>query len=93
MLHEQSSFSDLFIAHLLGRNSRSRVNFCMNRFRKLGFIEYGGKLPINSSVLSVVLHDEPSRLRSHGRWGLAMREPGGSRSELPGESNGAPRWT
>ena len=110
MLHEQSSFSDLFIAHMLGRNirieedlvdqlfnssekrlarallllarygkddtplrtlprlsqetlaemvgtTRSRVNFFMNKFRKLGFIEYNGKLKINSSLLSIVLHD------------------------------------
>lgn len=110
VLHEQPSFSDLFIAHMLGRNirieedlvdqlfnssekrlarallllarygkedtplrtlpklsqetladmvgtTRSRVNFFMNKFRKLGFIEYNGKLKINSSLLSVVLHD------------------------------------
>jgi CRP/FNR family cyclic AMP-dependent transcriptional regulator len=110
MLHDQSTFSDLFIAHMLGRNirieedlvdqlfnssekrlarallllarygkddtplhilpklsqetlaemvgtTRSRVNFFMNKFRKLGFIEYNGKLKINSSLLSIVLHD------------------------------------
>jgi len=110
MLHDQSSFSDLFIAHMVGRNirieedlvdqlfnssekrlarallllarygkddlplrelpklsqetlaemvgtTRSRVNFFMNKFRKLGFIEYNGKLKINSSLLSIVLHD------------------------------------
>jgi len=33
------------------------VNFFMNKFRKLGFIEYNGKLKINSSLLSIVLHD------------------------------------
>lgn len=110
MLHEQSTFSDLFISHMLGRNirieedlvdqlfnssekrlarallllarygkddlplrtlprlsqetlaemvgtTRSRVNFFMNKFRKMGFIEYNGKLKINSSLLSIVLHD------------------------------------
>jgi CRP-like cAMP-binding protein len=110
MLHEQSTFSDRFIAHVLARNirieedlvdqlfnssekrlarallliarygkqdkpqrvlpkvsqevlaemigtTRSRVNFFMNKFRKLGFIEYNGGLKINSSLLSVVLHD------------------------------------
>ena len=110
MLHDQSTFSDLFIAHMLGRNirieedlvdqlfnssekrlarallllarygkddmplrtlpklsqetlaemvgtTRSRVNFFMNKFRKMGFIEYNGKLKINSSLLSIVLHD------------------------------------
>jgi len=110
MLHEQSTFSDLFIAHMLARNirieedlvdqlfnssekrlarallllarygkddqplsvmprlsqetlaemvgtTRSRINFFMNKFRKLGFIEYNGTLKINHSLLSVVLHD------------------------------------
>jgi CRP/FNR family cyclic AMP-dependent transcriptional regulator len=110
ILHDQSTFSDLFIAHMLGRNirieedlvdqlfnssekrlarallllarygkddtplrtlpklsqetlaemvgtTRSRVNFFMNKFRKLGFIEYNGTLKINSSLLSIVLHD------------------------------------
>ena len=39
--------------------TRSRVNFFLNKFKKLGFIEYNGQLPItiNSSLLSVVLHD------------------------------------
>ena len=39
--------------------TRSRVNFFMNKFKKLGFIEYDGELPlkVNSSLLSVVLHD------------------------------------
>jgi hypothetical protein len=37
--------------------TRSRVNFFMNKFRKLGFIEYDGTIKVNSSLLSVVLHD------------------------------------
>jgi CRP/FNR family transcriptional regulator, cyclic AMP receptor protein len=38
--------------------TRSRVNFFMNKFRKLGFIpSNGGELSINSSLLSVVLHE------------------------------------
>jgi hypothetical protein len=39
--------------------TRSRVNFFLNKFKKLGFIEYRGEMPIkiNSSLLSVVLHD------------------------------------
>ncbi len=36
---------------------RSRVNFFMNKFRKLGFIKYNGEIHINDSHLSVVLHD------------------------------------
>jgi CRP/FNR family cyclic AMP-dependent transcriptional regulator len=109
LLHEQSAFSDRFIAYMLTRNirieadlvdqlfnssekrlarmllllarygetnpsrtvpklsqevlaemigvTRSRVNFFMNKFRKLGFIEYNGDIKINSSLLSIVLHD------------------------------------
>jgi CRP/FNR family cyclic AMP-dependent transcriptional regulator len=109
LLHEQSAFSDRFIAYMLTRNIRieadlvdqlfnssekrlarmllllarygetnpsrtvpklsqevlaemigvtgSRVNFFMNKFRKLGFIEYNGDIKINSSLLSIVLHD------------------------------------
>jgi CRP/FNR family cyclic AMP-dependent transcriptional regulator len=37
--------------------TRARVNFFMNKFRRLGFIEYNGGLKINSSLLSIVLHD------------------------------------
>jgi CRP/FNR family transcriptional regulator, cyclic AMP receptor protein len=114
VLHEQHTFSDRFIAHMLIRNmrteqdlidqlfnssekrlarallllasygkptkvktvvpkisqetlsemvgtTRSRVNFFMNKFKKLGFVEYDGDLEagiqVNSSLLSVVLHD------------------------------------
>ena len=109
-LHDQSEFSDRFIAHMLARNirieedlvdqlfnssekrlartllllsrygkddqtplklpklsqetladmvgtTRSRVNFFMNKFRKLGFIEYNGGLKVHPSLLSIVLHD------------------------------------
>jgi CRP-like cAMP-binding protein len=46
------------LAEMVG-TTRSRVNFFLNKFKKLGFIEYNGELPvkINSSLLSVVLHD------------------------------------
>jgi hypothetical protein len=37
--------------------TRSRVNFFMNKFRKLGFIEYNGELKVNDSLLTVVLRD------------------------------------
>jgi CRP/FNR family cyclic AMP-dependent transcriptional regulator len=109
-LHDQPSFSEVFVTHLLSRNirieedlvdqlfnssekrlarvllllanfgkegtphtvipkmsqetlaeivgtTRSRVSFFMNRFRKLGFIEYNGGLTIHSSLLNIVLHD------------------------------------
>jgi CRP-like cAMP-binding protein len=110
LLHEEPSFADLFMTHLLSRNikieedlvdqlfnssekrlarvllilanfgkdgapqtaipkisqetlagivgtTRSRVNVFMNRFRKLGFIDYNGGLKIHSSLLNIVLHD------------------------------------
>ena len=110
ILHNEPSFAELFVAHLLSRNikieedlvdqlfnssekrlarvllllanfgkegqpeevipkisqetlagivgtTRSRVNFFMNRFRKLGFVDYNGGLKIHSSLLNIVLHD------------------------------------
>jgi CRP/FNR family cyclic AMP-dependent transcriptional regulator len=44
------------LADMIG-TTRPRVNFFMNKFRKLGFIEYNGGLQINTSLLSVVLHE------------------------------------
>jgi CRP/FNR family transcriptional regulator, cyclic AMP receptor protein len=44
------------LAEMVG-TTRSRVNFFMNRFRKLGFISYNGELEVHSSLLNVVLHD------------------------------------
>ena len=44
------------LAEMVG-TTRSRVNFFMNKFRDLGFIEYNGGMKVNSSLLSVVLHD------------------------------------
>ena len=113
LLHEQHTFSDRFIAHMLARNTRleedlvdqlfnasekrlartllllarygrpngprrvlpkisqevlaemvgttrSRVNFFMNKFRRLGFIDYNGGLKVHYALLSVVLHDSAS---------------------------------
>jgi len=111
VIHEEPAFSEMFIAHLLGRTirveadlvdqlfnssekrlarlllllanfgkdaapepmiakisqetlaemigtTRSRVSFFMNKFRKLGFIDYNGGIKIHSSLLNVVLHDQ-----------------------------------
>jgi CRP/FNR family cyclic AMP-dependent transcriptional regulator len=44
------------LAEMVG-TTRSRVNFFMNKFRKLGLIEYNGGLKVNSSLLSIVLHE------------------------------------
>jgi CRP/FNR family cyclic AMP-dependent transcriptional regulator len=111
-LHDEPEFAELFMAHLLDRNSRieedlvdqlfnssekrlarllllmanfgkhgepqpivgkisqetlaemigttrSRVSFFMNKFRKLGFIEYNGQLEVHNSLLNVILYDKP----------------------------------
>lgn len=44
------------LAEMIG-TTRSRVSFFMNRFRKLGFIEYNGRIHVHKSLLNVVLHD------------------------------------
>jgi CRP/FNR family transcriptional regulator, cyclic AMP receptor protein len=112
VIHQEPAFSEMFIAHLLGRairveadlvdqlfnssekrlarlllllanfgkddkpepmiakisqetlaemigTTRSRVSFFMNKFRKLGFIHYNGGIQVHSSLLNVILHDEP----------------------------------
>ena len=112
VIHREPAFSEMFIAHLLGRTirveadlvdqlfnssekrlarlllllanfgkegkpepiiakisqetlaemigtTRSRVSFFMNKFRKLGFIDYNGGIHVHSSLLNVVLHEQP----------------------------------
>jgi CRP-like cAMP-binding protein len=44
------------LAEMIG-TTRSRVSFFMNRFRKLGFIEYNGGIHVHKSLLNVVLHE------------------------------------
>ena len=46
------------LADMIG-TTRSRVSFFMNKFRKLGLIDYNGCIEVRSSLLNVVLHDEP----------------------------------
>ena len=46
------------LAEMIG-TTRSRVSKFMNKFRKMGFIKYNGSLEVHSSLLSVVLHDQP----------------------------------
>ncbi len=50
------------LAEMIG-TTRSRVSSFMNKFRKLGFIDYNGHLEVHSSLLSVVLHDDPRSVR------------------------------
>jgi CRP/FNR family cyclic AMP-dependent transcriptional regulator len=55
------------LAEMIG-TTRARVSFFMNKFRKLGFIEYNGKLEVHNSLLNVVLYDKPeSETKSEGR--------------------------
>lgn len=63
------------LAEIVG-TTRGRVSFFMNKFRKLGFINYNGKLEIHSSLLSVVLHDQPQVKNKKG--------PNGSREGKTG---------
>jgi CRP-like cAMP-binding protein len=51
-------FSQETLAEMIG-TTRSRVSFFMNKFRKLGYIQYNGKLEIRNSLLNVVLYDKP----------------------------------
>ena len=50
------------LAEMVG-TTRSRVSYFMNRFRKLGFIDYNGTLEVHSSLLNVVLYDKPQLRR------------------------------
>jgi CRP/FNR family transcriptional regulator, cyclic AMP receptor protein len=50
------------LAEMIG-TTRSRVSFFMNKFRKLGFITYNGKIEVHSSLLNAVLYDKPEILR------------------------------
>jgi hypothetical protein len=51
--------------------TRSRVSFFMNRFRKLGLIEYNGRIRVNKSLLNVVLHDQFTERNPEGPPGSA----------------------
>jgi CRP/FNR family transcriptional regulator, cyclic AMP receptor protein len=56
-------FSQETLAEMIG-TTRSRVSFFMNKFRKLGFIDYNGHVEVHSSLLNVVLNDRPELRRS-----------------------------
>ena len=60
-------FSQEVLAEMIG-TTRSRVSHFMNKFRKLGYIKYNGKLEIHNSLLNVVLYDKPQiRTKDHSR--------------------------
>jgi CRP-like cAMP-binding protein len=54
----EAKISQETLAEMIG-TTRSRVSFFMNKFRKLGFISYNGKIEVNSSLLNAVLYDKP----------------------------------
>jgi CRP-like cAMP-binding protein len=56
------------LAEMIG-TTRSRVSHFMNKFRKLGFIEYNGDMEVHSSLLNVVLHDQPEISGAHAAAG------------------------
>jgi len=60
-------FSQEVLAEMIG-TTRSRVSHFMNKFRKLGYIKYNGKLEIHNSLLNVVLYDKP-QIRTRDRSG------------------------
>ncbi len=61
------------LAEMIG-TTRSRVSFFMNRFRKLGFVEYDGRIRVHKSLLNVILHDHlPDENPKETR---AIRRPG-----------------
>jgi CRP/FNR family transcriptional regulator, cyclic AMP receptor protein len=61
--------------------TRSKVSFFMNRFRRMGFIDYNGRILVDKSLLNVVLHDEvpeqntetPTLLRESTRRSKSVR--------------------
>ena len=58
-------FSQETLAEMIG-TTRSRVSFFMNKFRKLGFIEYNRTIEVHNSLLNVVLYDNPQIRRDAG---------------------------
>lgn len=53
-----AKISQEMLAEMIG-TTRSRVSFFMNKFRRLGFIAYNGRIEVHSSLLNVILHDQP----------------------------------
>jgi CRP/FNR family transcriptional regulator, cyclic AMP receptor protein len=64
------------LAEMIG-TTRSRVSFFMNRFRKLGFIEYNGRISVHKSLLNVILHDQPpgENVLADSLWGAPRNKP------------------
>jgi len=52
------------LAHMVG-TTRSRINQFMNKFRKMGYIDYNGSIKVNNSLLNLILHDQPQSRELH----------------------------
>jgi len=61
--------------------TRSRINFFMNKFRKLGFIEYNGSLKVRASLLNIVVHEPADAPESRRDLGGARRKKKKDRAE------------
>jgi len=67
------------LAEMVG-TTRSRVSFFMNRFRKLGFIQYNGRIRVHKSLLNVILHDQlpdDDAVKPQHRNSRGVHRPGG----------------
>lgn len=62
------------LAQMIG-TTRARVSFFMNKFRRLGFIEYNGGIEVHSSLLNVVLHEQPNSVHPSGNAGMTPETP------------------
>src|SRR3984885_9435680 len=73
------------LAEMIG-TTRSRVSFFMNRFRKLGFIAYNGRIRVHKSLLNVILHDQRSNQNAAlpSQAGVPRRKAGPARGRLSG---------
>ena len=73
------------LAEMIG-TTRSRVSFFMNRFRKLGFIDYNGRIQVHKSLLNVVLLDQlPEHNSQKARYRFRLRTLAGrTEQEAPG---------
>jgi CRP/FNR family cyclic AMP-dependent transcriptional regulator len=69
------------LAEMIG-TTRSRVSFFMNRFRKLGYIEYSGRIHVNKSLLNVILQDQRSDQNAISA-SLFSDDDGGSKHTAP----------
>jgi CRP/FNR family cyclic AMP-dependent transcriptional regulator len=67
------------LAEMVG-TTRSRVSFFMNKFRRLGLIDYNGKIDVHQSLLDSVLHDKPEiREDEPADYALLSNAPAGGR--------------